>query len=122
MYPVVVAHANDHAPDNYFLRTSGGLLLLYGVGSIAGPLASGVVMSAAGPPGLFITIGAAHLVLIGYASWRISQRAAPAIRGLFVAAQPARMSTIETVSLDPRAEEEEIEQERVEELPEDENG
>ena len=115
MYPVIVAHANDHAPANYFLRTSGGLLLLYGVGSIAGPLGAGVVMSFAGPPGLFVTLAAAHLVLIGYALWRIRQRAAPPQRADFVPAHPARMSTTETASLDPRAEEEEIEQQRVEE-------
>ena len=122
MYPVVVAHANDHAPDNYFLRTSGGLLLLYGVGSIAGPLIAGVTMSATGPSGLFIAIAGAHLTLIAYALWRIRQRVAPPQKADFVPAHPARMSTTETASLDPRAEEQEIEQERVEELPEDENG
>jgi MFS family permease len=66
MYPVIVAHANDHAPDNYFLRTSGGLLLLFGVGSIGGPLLAGVIMSATGPSGLFMTTALAHLGLIGY--------------------------------------------------------
>lgn len=38
MYPVIVAHANDHSPPGEFLKTSGGLLLLFGVGSIVGPL------------------------------------------------------------------------------------
>ena len=118
MYPVIVAHANDHAPDNYFLRTSGGLLLLFGIGSIAGPLTSGVIMSFAGPSGLFATTGIAHVALIGFALWRISKRAAPIQKTDFVAAQPARMSTTETVSMDPRAEEEEIEQQRVDDASE----
>jgi MFS family permease len=124
MYPVIVAHANDHAPPNYFLRTSGGLLMLFGVGSIAGPLLAGVIMSAAGPSGLFIAIGLAHLTLIGYALWRIRQRAPvpQEEKTEFVPAQPARMSTTETATLDPRAEEEEIEEQRIEEPAEDENG
>jgi MFS family permease len=116
MYPVIVAHANDHAPDNYFLRTSGGLLLLYGVGSIAGPLSAGVIMSFSGPAGLFITTALAHIGLIGYTLVRIRARAAPLQKTEFVGAQPARMSTTETASLDPRAGEEEIKQERVDEL------
>ena len=124
MYPVVVAHANDHAPDNYFLRTSGGLLLLFGVGSIAGPLLAGLAMSLAGPSGLFVALGIAHLGLIGYALWRIRQRAAPEPEEKtdFVAAQPARMSTPETAVLDPRSDEEEIEERRVTAPAEDENG
>ncbi|MCI5073441.1 MFS transporter [Oricola sp.] len=124
MYPVIVAHANDHAPENYFLRTSGGLLLLFGVGSIAGPLIAGVIMSASGPSGLFMTTALTHLSLIGYALWRIRQRAAPtqAEKTDFVPVSPARFSTIETATLDPRAEEEEIEQERVEEPQEEPGG
>ena len=125
MYPVIVAHANDHAPDNYFLRTSGGLLLLFGVGSIGGPLIAGAIMSLAGPSGLFVTTALTHLGLVGYALWRIRQRAAPEQKEKtdFVAAQPARMSTPETVVLDPRAEEEEIEGQMVADTSEeDENG
>jgi MFS family permease len=115
MYPVVVAHANDHAPPDYFLRTSGGLLMLFGVGSIGGPLLAGVIMSATGPGGLFMTTALAHIALIGFALWRIRQRAAPtqAEKTDFVPTTPARMSTTETASLDPRAEEEEVEQSRV---------
>ncbi|TCD14159.1 MFS transporter [Oricola cellulosilytica] len=113
MYPVVVAHANDHAPDNYFLRTSGGLLLLFGIGSVAGPLLAGVIMSFAGPAGLFVTTALAHAALIVYALLRIRTRAAPTEKTEFVAAQPGRMSTLETASLDPRAEEDEIELERL---------
>lgn len=124
MYPVIVAHANDHAPPNYFLRTSGGLLLLFGVGSIAGPLVAGVTMSAIGPSGLFVAIGLSHLGLIGYALWRIRQRAAPtqAEKTDFVPAQPARMSTPETVVLDPRTDEEEIGEWMADAHAENENG
>ena len=35
MYPVIVAHANDHAEPGTSLQISGGLLMTYGIGSIA---------------------------------------------------------------------------------------
>jgi len=124
MYPVIVAHANDHAPDNYFLRTSGGLLLLFGAGSIAGPLLAGGIMSVTGPSGLFWATALVHLSLIGYALWRIRQRAAvpQAEKSDFVPVAPARYATMETASLDPRAEEEEIEKQRVDEPAEEPGG
>ena len=71
MYPVIVAHASDHAPPNSHMQTSGGLLLVFGLGSIVGPLAAGLLMYLGGPSGLFITLLAAHLALVGFAAWRI---------------------------------------------------
>ena len=53
MYPVIVAHANDHAAPNTSLQTSGGLLLLFGLGSIAGPLLAGGLMTGDGGDGPF---------------------------------------------------------------------
>ena len=79
MYPVIVAHANDNSDGNY-IRVSGGLLLIFGVGSIIGPLVSGVVMSGVGVRGLFATSGLAHVALIAFAVWRIMQRGATPIR------------------------------------------
>lgn len=107
MYPVIVAHANDHAPDNYFLRTSGGLLMLFGLGSIVGPLTAGGVMSGTGPGGLFMTSFAAHLALILYGAWRIRAReaVAQADKGSFQAAPMAGLSTPETIVLTPGPEE-----------------
>jgi MFS family permease len=53
MYPIMIAHANDHASKSSALKVSGGLLLMMGVGSIVGPMAAGVLMSMSGPKGLF---------------------------------------------------------------------
>ena len=75
MYPILVAHANDHAPPEASIRTSGTLLLLYGLGSVAGPAATGALMSGVGPHGLFLVTLAAHACLLGYTGWRIARRA-----------------------------------------------
>ena len=75
LYPVIIAHANDYAAPDDYVRTSGGLLLLFGFGSIFGPLVAGLVMSRIGPSGLFVTMLASHLALIGFALLRIRLRA-----------------------------------------------
>ncbi len=38
LYSIAVAHANDHAKPEDFVKVSGGLLLLYGFGTMIGPV------------------------------------------------------------------------------------
>ncbi|WP_305971694.1 MULTISPECIES: MFS transporter [unclassified Mameliella] len=101
MYPIIVAHANDHAPEGTSIQVSGGLLMVYGLGNIAGPLIAGVAMSAAGASGLFLTTVVAHVLMILYTALRIVQRAAVAEedKGAFQVSAPARVLTPETAAL-----------------------
>jgi MFS family permease len=112
MYPVIVAHANDHAEPGAFIQVSGGLLLVYGVGSIVGPMLAGFAMSSFGASTLFAVTGAAHVLLVLFALFRL--RTAPAVAQAdkisFQASPLARMSTPETVAL--AADEEELEADR----------
>ncbi len=101
MYPVIVAHANDHARPGSFIQVSGGLLLVFGVGSIVGPASAGYAMTAFGAAALFAVTGAAHVLLILYAVVRL--RTAPAVaqesKVPFQAKPLARGSTPETAAL-----------------------
>ncbi len=108
MYPILLAHASDHAADSSFMELSGGLLVLFGIGSIFGPMIAGVVMSAAGPSGLFLTTICAHAIIVLFALWRISLRAAVPEdeKGAFVPVSVVRVSTPESGALDPRGEDE----------------
>lgn len=101
MYPIIVAHANDHAPPGTSIQVSGGLLMVYGIGAIVGPLIAGGVMGPLGPRGLFLTTIAAHVIMIVFTLWRISRRAAvaEADKGDFHASMPTRTSTPETAVL-----------------------
>lgn len=103
MYPLLVSHANDHAREGAFLATSGGLLLMFGVGSIGGPLTAGAAMSIAGPEGLFMTVVAAYLALIGFAIWRITRRAPASRTGAYVRVPTARYNTPESLAMNPNA-------------------
>ncbi len=107
MYPVIVAHASDHAVPGTYIQISGGLLLVYGVGSIAGPAVAGFAMTRFGASSLFAVTGAAHILFALFAIWRV--RTAPAItaaeKGVFQAIPMARMSTPETAALAADSEE-----------------
>lgn len=101
MFPIAIAHANDHAPPEGYVRTSGGLLLLFGIGSIVGPLVSGVAMGEAGPQGLFMVTLVTHGAIAVYALYRIFQRAAVPVeeKTHFVATPTARNTTPQTPAL-----------------------
>ncbi|PLK72668.1 MFS transporter [Rhizobium sp. TH135] len=108
LYPIAVAHANDFAKPDEFVKVSGGLLLLFGIGTIIGPTLGGPVMTAAGPYALFAVTAVSHLLISAYAIYRSRTRAAiPAadrenVPNLPISASPMS-STPEGLSLDPRA-------------------
>jgi len=100
MYPVIVAHASDHAPPNSHIQTSGGLLLVYGIGAIAGPMIAGTGMYVGGPAGLFLTTFCAHMLLVAFGIWRIRERdtVSDENKVQFQYAPLARTSTPETAA------------------------
>lgn len=101
MYPIIVAHANDHAGPGTFIQVSGGLLLVFGIGSIIGPTLAGFAMTAYGSSSLFAISGTAHMLLILFALVRVLSAPAvtPENKGSFQASPPARVSTPETAAL-----------------------
>ncbi|UHS57414.1 MULTISPECIES: MFS transporter [Agrobacterium] len=105
LYPIAVAHANDFASSEDFVKVSGGLLLLYGIGTIIGPTLGGPIMTSYGPYALFGVTAISHLLITAYAIFRSRQRAAlpTAEKDNFSTAAAAPMATPESVSLDPRA-------------------
>ncbi len=76
LYPIAVAHANDYAAAEDFVKVSGGLLLLYGIGTIIGPTIGGPVMSMVNPHALFLVTAVAHVLITAYAILRSRMRPA----------------------------------------------
>ncbi|WP_300380561.1 MFS transporter [Henriciella sp.] len=63
-YAVAVAHAADRARDDQATSMMAGILVIWGIGSIFGPLAAGFIMSGPlGAPGLFAFSGASLALL-----------------------------------------------------------
>jgi MFS family permease len=104
IYALNVAHANDHAEQDAFVEVSSGLLIVYGGGTMVGPLAVGAFMDATGPSALFVAIGTAFGTYGAYALYRISRRAKPKEeeRTDFQAIPIGKAQTPQTYALDPR--------------------
>ena len=104
LYSIAVAHANDHARSEDFVKISGGLLLLYGFGTMIGPVIGAGAMTIMRPESLFLATALPHAILTAYALWRISQRAPIPVedREAFQTMPPDRVVTPEAARLDPR--------------------
>lgn len=105
LYSITVAHANDHAAPEDFVKISGGLLLLYGFGTMIGPLIAAPLMDYVSVEGIFIATAWAHLTLAGYAMLRVSRRAPVPVdeREAFKTLPSERAVTPNAVMLDPRS-------------------
>jgi MFS family permease len=70
IYSLVIAHANDHLQKEQVLGASAKLVLLYGVGSIIGPILVGFIMRNIGGDGFLIYMIMVHAGLALFALWR----------------------------------------------------
>ncbi len=75
LYPVSVAHANDFIEPEDIIAAAGGLLLVYSLGAIVGPLAAAQAVELAGPAGLFAFTAAMSAGLGLFGLWRMTRRA-----------------------------------------------
>ncbi len=105
LFGLCIAHANDRAEPDEYLETNGGLFLLYGVGSVGGPLAGAALMMNFGAPTLFLYTSAIYTVLAIFGVFRtIARRGVPAdAREKFVAVPRTSPTVFE---IDPRTDEE----------------
>ncbi|TCR93141.1 MFS transporter [Rhizobium sp. BK376] len=76
IYSINVAHANDRAAPDEYVTISSGIMILYGLGTVSGPLVGGALMQFAGPPGLLWFLALVFAFYAGYAGWRMAMRKA----------------------------------------------
>ena len=109
LYSLAVAHANDHADAKDFVKVSGGLLLLYGFGTMIGPVIGASLMGSMRPESLFLATALAHFALVGFSILRIRRRAPVPLeeREAFKTMPSERGATPQAARLDPRTPQEE---------------
>ena len=119
IYSLAVAHANDFADSSDFVKISSGLLLVYGFGTMAGPLLTAQMMDMIGPSGVFTTTTIAHTAFAAYALYRTFRRdqVDEEDRTDFRTLGLARTNTPESYVLDPRSSPEAYTLEEEDELP-----
>ena len=75
LYAIAVAYANDFAGPSEYVTVSSGLLLVYGLGAIAGPFIASILMTYIGSGGLFGFSAFVHMALVVFVGIRfISSR------------------------------------------------
>lgn len=77
LYPVYAlnaAHANDLADPDEYVTISSAVMILYGLGTVSGPLLGGMIMQWLGPLGLILFLGVIFAAYAGYSGWRITRR------------------------------------------------
>jgi len=119
IYSLAVAHGNDYVEADNFVKISSGLLILYGFGTMVGPLFTAQLMDLFGPSGVFSTTTIAHVIFAAYALYRTFRRARADIdnRTDFRATGSARTQTPESYALDPRSAPDTYRLEEEDELP-----
>lgn len=63
IFSVSSAHANDFADKNSMVELSASLIFWYGIGAIASPLISSMLIERFGPSALFMFVSVAHVIL-----------------------------------------------------------
>ena len=71
LYPLCVAHTNDHLRSGQRVGATGALVLLYSLGAAAGPLPAAALMDACGPQGLFLFICLCAVIMLVFALIRV---------------------------------------------------
>lgn len=73
LYSLLVAYVNDYLAETEMAGASAGLLFIYGLGSIGGPMVTGWLMGHVGPSGFFLFIMVMFMAIAAYAAWRMTR-------------------------------------------------
>ncbi len=72
VYSLSVAHTNDHLKPDQIVAASSGLVVLFGTGSIFGPLLASAAMDLSGPSGFFWYLAAVTAFLGTFTLYRMT--------------------------------------------------
>ncbi len=75
LYSLCVAHTNDFAEKSRYVEVACGLLLVYAIGAVIGPVVASLFMRVFGAGGLFAYSTLIHLCIIVYVVHRLRKRA-----------------------------------------------
>jgi MFS family permease len=94
LYSLSLSHINDHLRPDQMVSASSVVILLNGVGAVAGPLLVATLMASFGPAAYFWSLAALVGCLAIYAIWRKGQRGPvePGHKVRFVTTQPQAAS------------------------------
>lgn len=74
LYALLLAYTNDYLDPADMPSASGGLVFVFGLGAILGPLLTGRTMDASGPSAFWTVLGGTFAAIALYALYRMTQR------------------------------------------------
>lgn len=114
IYSITVAHMNDYIEPGGYVEAASGLLLVYAMGAVVGPLVSSIFMQYSGPDALFAVTASVHLALAGFAFYRMRLRArAPEEERAAFSESLNLAQTVATIEFSPVDEEQEADSDPV---------
>ncbi len=107
LYPLILAHTNDHLTRSQMVGASSAIVMVYGFGAFMGPLTGAGIMKFAGPEGFFYSQALFYAGIGGFALYRMGQRAPVPLEEQSAFIQvPPRPSPVISVLTHPDVEEE----------------
>lgn len=107
LYPLALAQTNDSLTPDQFLGASGGLVLIYGIGAIIGPILSSLAMDRFGPSGLFWLMAVIGIGLALTATLRMAYGPTMEVEDQ-TPYQMVPRTTVVAMEMDPRLEDEQF--------------
>ncbi|WP_297774396.1 MFS transporter [uncultured Roseovarius sp.] len=74
LYSLFIAYTNDFLEVEDMAAASGGLVFVYGMGAIVGPMVTGQLMDAVGAHGFWLLLAGLFTLIAVYAAWRMTRR------------------------------------------------
>ncbi|MBS1847836.1 MAG: hypothetical protein JST73_06115, partial [Actinobacteria bacterium] len=86
VYSLAVAHLNDYIADDLKVAVGSKLILVNGIGAIAGPIVGSVAIGVWSPESLFLVLAVGYVVVLAGTLYRITKRSESeeAVRARFV--------------------------------------
>lgn len=104
IYALLLAYTNDYLDQADMAAASAGLLFIYGIGSMGGPVITGWLMEVIGPDGFWVYMAVLLAMLTAYAGWRTTRRRAltPEEQGSFAVITPNSTTIAVEAALDDK--------------------
>lgn len=113
LYALSVAHLNDYVEEDGYVEAASGLLLVFALGAVVGPLIASTAMRYFDVNALFAYTAAIHVTMAVYAFYRLHKRAAPLVEDRVQFVDSIRVaqtvSSIDPLSEDVNSEKNDVE-------------
>jgi MFS family permease len=108
LYSLLIAYCNDYLALEDMPSASGGMIFIYGLGAIVGPLVAGRMMDLVGNSGFWIFIAGTFLAIAGWCAFRMTVRESPSVgaAGDYVSLAPTASELVVAAATEWSAEQE----------------